>query len=135
MTESYILKVSLGRGMWRRIQIPADATLHKLHQAIQNGFGLDDDHLYAFFMDNKAWSRLGDSYWSPGNERGPFAHKVRLCQLNLIPKQKFLYLFDFGDEWKFTVTFEKSTEEKVATAKVIAGKGEALEQYTDWEEE
>ncbi|SDI51511.1 hypothetical protein SAMN05443529_1462 [Desulfosporosinus hippei DSM 8344] len=34
---------------------------------------------------------------------------------------KFLYLFDFGEEWRFTVTFKKSAEE-VAVAKVIAGK-------------
>lgn len=132
MAESYILKVSLGRGQWRRIQIPADATLHKFHQVIQRGFGLNDDHLYAFFMDNKAWSRNGETYWSPGNDMGPFADKVKLLLLNLMPKQKFLYLFDFGEEWRFTVTFEKSAEE-VAAAKVIAGKGELLEQYPEGE--
>ncbi|SPF52390.1 conserved hypothetical protein [Candidatus Desulfosporosinus infrequens] len=49
-----------------------------------------------------------------------------------MPKQKFLYLFDFGEEWRFAVTFEKSAEE-VAAAKVIAGKGELLEQYPEGE--
>ena len=55
--ESYVISVSLGTGCYRHIQISASATLYRLHQAILNAFEFEDDHMHAFFMDNKRWSQ------------------------------------------------------------------------------
>jgi hypothetical protein len=45
------LRVSL-RGIrppiWRRLEVPADITLHRLHRALQVAFGWDDAHLHRF---------------------------------------------------------------------------------------
>jgi len=35
------------------------------------------------------------------------ATKVKIESLNLKPKQKFLYLFDYGDQWEFEVEYIK----------------------------
>lgn len=64
------------------------------------------------------------------------ATRVRIDSVNLKPKQKFLYLFDYGDEWHFEVEFLK--EESSETAfypRIIDSRGEAPQQYPDYEEE
>ena len=69
--ESFVISVSLGTGCYRHIQISANATLYKLHQAILEAFEFMDDHAHAFFMDNKTWSQY-DAYYSMkmnGSER------------------------------------------------------------------
>lgn len=64
------------------------------------------------------------------------ATKVRMESLNLKPKQKFLYLFDYGDEWRFEVEFLKEeTSEKTHYPCIVDSRGEAPEQYSDYEEE
>ena len=42
--ESFVISVSLGTGCYRHIQISANATLYKLHQAILKAFEFEDDH-------------------------------------------------------------------------------------------
>jgi hypothetical protein len=66
-TGSYIVNVSLGKGLYRHIRIPADATLFQLHRATLDAFGLEDDHAHAFFMDDQLWS--GTFYDSAGLEK------------------------------------------------------------------
>ncbi len=76
--------------IWRRIQVKSDITLHSLHRTIQTVMGWEDGHLHKF--DIRA----------PSSEP-----KVRLNQLNLVEKQKFLYVYDFGDNWEHTILLEK----------------------------
>ena len=76
--------------IWRRIQVKSDITLHSLHRTIQTAMGWEDGHLHKF--DIRA----------PSSEP-----KVRLNQLNLVEKQKFLYVYDFGDNWEHTILVEK----------------------------
>lgn len=55
--RTYIFHVSLpstGK-TWRKIEIGAEQTLEDLHLAIQNAYEWNNDHLYSFFMNNKAW--------------------------------------------------------------------------------
>lgn len=50
--ESYLISVTLA-DCCRHIQISADATLYRLHQAILNSVDFEDDHSHEFHMDNK----------------------------------------------------------------------------------
>ena len=129
INNAYVFKVLLKRGLWRRIKIPSNHTLHNLHEAILEAYDFDNDHLYAFFMEGKPWK--GTAYWSPQNDCGPYANRIKLKSLNLELKQKFLYLYDFGDEWKFSVQLEAILEEEVSLLKpiVIEKRGESPEQY------
>lgn len=55
--KTYTFHVSLpGSGrVWRKIEIGAEQTLEDLHLAIQGAYDWGNDHLYSFFMNNKAW--------------------------------------------------------------------------------
>ena len=62
-------------------------------------FDFANDHAHAFFMDNVAWSDA-DSYFlsfvsDDGEER--YTENVYLDILSV--KQKFKFIFDFGDDW------------------------------------
>jgi len=131
----YTLKVSLDKKLYRTFEIGASATLEELHLAIQEAYQFDDDHLYAFFMDNKAWSRNG--IYDPRGDRAPFADDVQLGELDLYPGMRFLYLFDFGDCWQFEIDvlgFDPEAPEP-EEARLVEAKGEAPDQYGYEEEE
>lgn len=130
---TYIFKISLGRNLWRRIEFSSDHTLHDLHRSIQSAFDFDSDHLYSFFMDNKAWSK--DCFVSPfereGDEVGPFADEAYIGKLGLNEGQSILYLFDYGDEWRFRVKVEQIQKEKYKPKNphILESKGESPNQY------
>ena len=131
---SYVISVSLGTGCYRHIQISANATLYKLHQAILKAFEFEDDHEHAFFMDNHVWSSA-DAYFSSKAEAGDrLTKKYTLKNLQLAKGQKFKYVFDFGDEWEFQCKVLRESEEDTKTPLVIRSVGESPEQYPEWEE-
>lgn len=133
--SSYVISISLGTGCYRHIQIAASATLYKLHQAILNAFDFDDDHLHAFFMDNKVWSEK-DAYYSMKSERGDHLTKrCRLESLGLSVGDKFKYLFDFGDEWTFQCKVLRILEETTDIPRILRSVGESPEQYPDFEDD
>ena len=126
---TYVFKVSLAKDLWRRIEIAADHTLLDLHRAIQKAYNFDDDHLYSFFMDGRAWSY--ERFVSPYEEEGPWVDDVRIGELGLFIGQNILYLFDYGDEWHFRVELEEIRTEgrKPREPKIIEKKGKAPKQY------
>jgi hypothetical protein len=60
-----------------------------------------------------------------------------LESLGLKERQTFMYLFDYGDEWRFRVKLEQVGEEEagVTYPRVVQAVGQAPEQYPEWEEE
>lgn len=65
-------------------------------------------------------------------------HMTTLGSLNLRKGQNFLYLFDYGDEWRFNVKLHAINENGDPNAeypKIVESVGTAPEQYPDWEEE
>ena len=133
---TYVLKVKFkdAKSIWRKIEIAGQQSLHFLHRAIQDAIGWDDDHLYSFFMSNRRWDK-DTEFASPYAEGGSGADAIQIGDLGLKPGQKFLYLFDYGDEH----TFEVEVVEVIPDAptgrypRLIEGKGNAPEQYPTWE--
>lgn len=143
--------------IWRRLEVLGSQTLDDLHMAIQEAFDFDADHLYSFFMSGKAWNISDFEYYHPeadgglpeANMRTLFiliggskpeprlpATTVRIESLNLKPKQNFLYLFDYGDEWQFEVEFLKEgSQEEALYPRIIDSRGEAPQQYQNCDEE
>lgn len=60
--KTYTFHVSLpGHGrVWRKLELPGEASLEDLHFAIQNAYDFDADHLYSFFMSGKAWDSASE---------------------------------------------------------------------------
>lgn len=129
MDGTYVFKVSLKKSVWRRIELSSDHTLLDLHDSIQYAYGFDDDHLYSFFMDGKLWS--DEKFTSPYDDEGPHVDAVRIGELGLSVGQKILYLFDYGDMWRFRVELEEIRTEgsKPSEPKIIESKGKSPKQY------
>ncbi|MBC2579186.1 IS1096 element passenger TnpR family protein [Clostridium sp. DJ247] len=127
----YIFKVYIDKDIWAKIQLNGMHTLHDLHNYIQDAFEFDNDHMYSFFMDGRAWSNNKFTY--PYDEEGPHADEVKIGELDLNEKQSFLYLFDYGDEWRFRVDVYsiEEMEIKLLNPQITESKGEPPEQYPD----
>lgn len=127
-TGSFVFKVSVKRSVWRTIKTSSEHTFEDLHLAIQDAFAFDKDHLYAFFMEGIPWS--WHVLYAPGTDEGPYADQVRIGDVELWSNQRFLYLFDFGDEWHFIVeVLEVSDEPGPASPEIVEKKGTSPEQY------
>lgn len=129
--------------VWRIIEIPEDKTLHQLHLYIQKSFGFYNDHLYSFFMSNTAWDRKSE-FTSPveiEESEAPSATGVKLRDLKLSLKKKFLYLYDFGDnlDLQIEVMGFGEVDKNYRYPQIIGAFGAAPEQYAirraDMEEE
>lgn len=124
---TFVLKVSL-RDCWRTIVVSSEHSLEEFHNAIQDAFDFDKDHLYAFFMEGKPWSH--NCIYAPECDKGPSAARISIGDLGLHADQQFMYIFDFGDEWQFKVEVLEITREPGPPFPVITEKkGKSPKQY------
>ena len=65
----------------------------------------------------------------------PSTDEVSLRDLQLAAGQKFLYVFDFGDDWRFSCRVLKILDEQTKEPQVVRSVGDAPEQYPDFDEE
>ncbi|RME44529.1 MAG: plasmid pRiA4b ORF-3 family protein [Chloroflexi bacterium] len=132
--ETYTFKVTYLEkpNVWRVIEIAGDQTLDDLHYAIQAAVNFDADHLYSFFMSGRAWDDATE-YASPYAE-GRSAAGVKIRDLGLRLKQRFLYLFDYGDEHRFEVQLLAVNPDapKGKYPRVVERHGRNPEQYPEW---
>jgi len=136
MDKSLVLSVTVGRGCYRHIQISESSTLYALHEYILSLFNFDDDHLHAFYMSNRAWDS-SSAYASPDDDLDyavGYTTETKLSYFNLVKGYKFLYLFDFGDEWRFQIKVLRVLEEKTSRPLLLKSVGE-VHQYGYYEEE
>jgi hypothetical protein len=108
MTDAttHILRASLKARVYRDIEIEAKSSLYALAEAITNASKFDFDHAFGVF------SRLtGNMFESPDrhelfadSDASGKSHSVKRTTLPaLLPRvgSKMLFLFDYGDEWRF----------------------------------
>ncbi len=118
------------------IKLTHNATLYSLHRYIQDALRWDNDHMFSFFMDNKMWSRRSEYSANPYGEGN-----ANICLRNVLkPKkgEKFIYLFDYGDEHRFDIEIidiEKVDNLEAFTDEIVKIKGELPTQYQYFEEE
>jgi len=93
----------------RRVEVPFDIRLDRLHLTIQAAMGWTNSHLYELRAGDVSWSTpYPDADWA-----GDFldARKVRLGDvLQDIGRKKLTYLYDFGDGWEHTIKVERLTD-------------------------
>jgi len=103
-----VLKITLDEvepTVMRRIVVPADIRLDRLHLVIQAAMGWTNSHLYEFRIGGAGWGEPDPD----GLYDGPLeAKKGRLSAVLADAGRKtFSYLYDFGDGWSHTVKLEK----------------------------
>jgi hypothetical protein len=89
----------------RRILVPGNITLLKLHDILQIVMGWEDYHLHMFTIEGSIYGNpRDDEYGDLGTlDEASFT----LNQVVYGEKQRFTYEYDFGDSWDHTLLVEK----------------------------
>jgi Plasmid pRiA4b ORF-3-like protein len=131
-----------GQGVWREIELSANQTLADLGEEIPLAFDFTDPHLWSFFLSGKAWDSTTEYALQPsaGPFGGPRAGTAARTPLREVPfpgaegKAEFMFLFDYGDEWRFRVKLVRVNPTSTVGAhypRVVALQGDAPPQYPD----
>lgn len=90
--------------VWRRLQIPAAATVADLHEVLQAAMGWTNSHLHEFQTDA---GRIGmpDPEWHDEDEVRDEA-AVTVGEV-ATPGARLSYVYDFGDHWSHDLTVEQ----------------------------
>ena len=108
-TDIYQIKVTLKHSkppIWRRIEVPGDINLAKLHRLIQAVMGWEGYHLHQFIAGGIYYGEPHPDYDLWGAEMYD-EKRVKLSQLVTGEKFKFIYEYDFGDSWEHELLVEK----------------------------
>ena len=107
--------------VWRRLVLPGDLTLPRLHDVIQVAMGWTDSHLHRF--------RTGRDHQAPyflthfdvaEGEDGMLEDEVRVDQLLVDRGDELWYDYDFGDSWEHRIVVEEVLSERPSSARSIA---------------
>jgi hypothetical protein len=90
----------------RRIEVPFDIRLDRLHLAIQAAMGWTNSHLYEIRARDVGWSTPLPDVDGAGDFLD--ARKARLDDvLEDIGAKTLRYIYDFGDGWEHTIKIER----------------------------
>jgi hypothetical protein len=107
-----------GAPVWRRVLVPSDIRLGELHLVLNEAMGWTHSHLHQFVVGKRTF---GDP---DTDEDGVFEDEggVRLDELVGV-KDRFIYEYDFGDDWMHEVRVEKKVafDERVLYPVCIGG--------------
>ena len=127
----YELKVSIpeDRNIYRILKICGKDTLNDLSDLILWSLDFDDEHLYYFKTRND------NTYYYGYPDYGEKSADIEIDHLHLGPKQKLSYLYDFGDEWRFTITVRKVEPLDTYIKPFIVESKGIVEQYPDFDDD
>jgi hypothetical protein len=102
----YQLRVVL-RGVspliWRRLLVRSDSSIADLHATLQIALGWSDEHLNRFVIHGREYGVWHDG--GIGFRDDP--RQVRLADLGLRVRERFLYEYDFTDGWQHDARVEQ----------------------------
>jgi Plasmid pRiA4b ORF-3-like protein len=117
----YLLHVELRYfkpAIYRDVIVDPSIPLSKLHKIIQAAMGWEDAHLYGFALHNgkpsaSYWRALSNQKFEPpqnddgmGWDRSNSDRTTLLSHVLRKPKDKLLYMYDFGDDWEHLITLK-----------------------------
>jgi len=105
--------------IWRRFLVKDNISFYDLHNIIQPVMGWGNYHLYSFYI-NKEEIGMPDPDF-----RNELLNAKKIKLKDKLPlKQKFGYVYDFGDNWEHILTVEKSLDNKDAALVPVCLEGE-----------
>lgn len=126
----------------RKIQIAETKNLYNFAKTITQAFGFYFDHCFGFY-DNfqryhdseKAYEVFVDVGEEPLSPKTKGVKKTKIQQAFKKPGEKMLFLFDYGDCWRFVVELKeiKSAEKRDLKPVILESIGEAPPQYPPYD--
>ncbi len=95
--------VGIAPPIWRQFQVESDTTLYRLHQILQIVMGWENYHLYQFTAGGTEYGEPDPDFGMPVRS----SRTVRLSQIAPSRRNKFLYVYDFGDNWEHEILVER----------------------------
>ncbi len=102
--QFHILLLKISPAIWRRVLAPSDQSLADFHDTLQIAMGWDDTHLHRFLIRGKAYGITRDG--GLGFRDDP--KQIRLSDLHLRIKERFLYEYDFHAFWQHQIRLERT---------------------------
>lgn len=143
-TETVIIRAALdGQSkIYRDIEIEASKSLYKLAEAIISAFNFDFDHAFGFYGGDPFGRKRGQPRYELFADMGEAdldsisVRKTKIAEAFPAVGCSLLFLFDYGDEWRFRVKLkaEGTKAPKVRYPRLVASAGEAPEQYPNPDE-
>jgi len=128
----------------RELALLETQTLYTFAEAIIDSFDFDFDHCFGFFNNVDKWyqaERQYELFKDVGEECKPGTKGVKKTKIReaFEKDKKMLFLFDYGDEWKFIVELVRKEEAAAGSRKkyplLLKKVGESPEQYSPLEED
>ena len=94
--------------IWRRVDVPLSTTLLTLHDIVQIVFRWTDSHLFEFEVGDRFYGQPEHDLF--GERRIYKAASLRLKAVVDRGVERFLYVYDFGDEWRHDLFIEEVWE-------------------------
>lgn len=138
-----MLRASFKPKVYRDIEIEGDKSLSALAEAIVMAFDFEFDHAFGYYSDLKdPYSRKGERYelfadMEDGDSDAGSVERTTVAEVFGVPGKKMLFLFDYGDDWRFVIEATANGEKapKTRYPRLVASVGRAPEQYPDLDEE
>lgn len=91
--------------VWRRVQVPENATLFRLASTLILAMGWSGGHLHQFRIGGKNYGMPDEEF----NDELKIIDEqdIDLESLEISDLKAFIFEYDFGDGWEHTVEFEK----------------------------
>jgi hypothetical protein len=90
--------------IWRRLLVPGEITLAKLHMVFQAAMGWEDYHLHYFEIDGQRYG-IPDEDFETDDLSDIDDEGVVFVDVIKAP-MRFFYEYDFGDAWRHEVVIE-----------------------------
>lgn len=103
--------------IWRRVLVPHDCTLKRLHQILQVVMGWTNSHLHQFIVGDDRYAEPHPEYERPMLDHA----RHRLDRVAPRCGDRFRYVYDFGDNWKHDIEVEWIGESPHPVPACIAG--------------
>lgn len=111
----YQIKVSLSGSrppIWRRLQVPGNLTLDRLHAILQILLGWQDRHLHLFASGRTVYRLPVPDLGFPSHDE----RRVTLAEVLPRDKERLRYEYDFRDGWELVLQVERILPPGTASA-------------------
>ncbi len=109
--NNFLVRVTFSKlsiPVYREFSINDEITLHQFHKIIQRVLNYSSEHLYAFIIDDIAFT-IKDEY-QPEDDINSDSKNIKISQLCFKKEETFRYFYNFEDDWEFEVRILEITE-------------------------